>query len=291
MRPELAAPPPQHTAAPPAATSGQQQQQQQQQQRPAQRRHVRAGSGAHTPPGGGASPRSSPGTSPFKAAPGTGADHSLSAGQLAERAAALLQQQGRLAEAEALLHSALRRCPPSDTAVRLALLRWLGVAGCAPGAPAWPAPRVAGSLACPAPGCKGLLYLAAARPSCHAHSRAAPPPLRRSCALPQLAARIIDLALEAERERLETPTHSRSPSGEAAAGAAGAVLEGGAAAGAAGAESLLRQGVAALGRGEQRQAAELLRGAAAACPADPDLRELRRRIELHQVLARVKRQL
>lgn len=51
------------------------------------------------------------GGSPFKTGPG-GTHHSgQTAGVLAEQAAMLLQQQGRLHDAEALLHLALKKCP------------------------------------------------------------------------------------------------------------------------------------------------------------------------------------
>ena len=69
--------------------------------------------GAATPPA--ASPRGSPGSSPFKAAPGAAPPSQQPAAVLAEQAALLLQQQGRVGEAQALLAQALRKCPASDT--------------------------------------------------------------------------------------------------------------------------------------------------------------------------------
>lgn len=68
--------------------------------------------GLCTPPA--ASPRSSPGSSPFKPGPGALPRGKQSASVLADRAVQQLQQ-GRLRDAEALLHSALRACPTTDT--------------------------------------------------------------------------------------------------------------------------------------------------------------------------------
>lgn len=89
-----------------------QQQGQQQRRGPATAGSGTSG-GARTPPS--ASPRSSPGVSPFKAAPGAVPRRQQPAVVLAEQAAALIHQQGRLHDAEALLHAALERCATSDT--------------------------------------------------------------------------------------------------------------------------------------------------------------------------------
>lgn len=189
VRPESS---PQNTAA-----AGAHVQQQQQQPRPAAqlpppqpfRRHVRGGNGggAHTPPSG-ISPRSSPSVSPLRPAPGLAPREQQSAAALAEQAAVLLAQRGRLQEAESLLLTALRRCPITST---------------------------------------------------------------------QLAGRICDLLIEAEREAQVTPTHSRQAS---EADAAVAAFDAGAAAGGGrGGEggggsvaSLFRQATQALAKGAPR---------------------------------------
>lgn len=183
---------------------------------PSHRRQRSSSSGMHTPPS--MSPRASPGSSPFKPAPGAAPREQQPAALLTEQAAALLQQRGRLAEAQALLHTALLRCPLADT---------------------------------------------------------------------QLAGRICDLTLEAEREAAETPTHSADPtpshSRHGSAEAQGGEAAAGGSAGSGEAAALVRQALAAAAAGERRRAEAALQQALAACP-EPG--ELRRRAELLLVMCK-----
>ncbi len=113
MRPESQQ---QHTAHPPHAQQQQQQQPAPRQARPPQHRRRPSGapsvasSGTRTPPGGASPKAASSASSPMKPGPGLGA---ADASQAAELAAQQLQL-GRLREAAALLHTALRRCPLTD---------------------------------------------------------------------------------------------------------------------------------------------------------------------------------
>ena len=110
----------------------------------------------------------------------------------------------------------------------------------------------------------------------------------------QLARRICDLLLEAEREQQQTPTHSREPSDaaadagpEAAARAAGGLGQAGGEAGSGDAAALLQAAVDAMAAGQARRAEAALAQALAACP--PHQRALRRRIELYLQLVQCKR--
>lgn len=177
--------------------------------------------GTRTPPGG-ASPRAgSASSSPLKPGPVSApADAAAAADQAVQQL-----QLGRLREAQALLHRALRRCPLTDI---------------------------------------------------------------------QLARRICDLLLEAEREQQQTPTHSREPSdaatdagADAASWAAGGLGQAGGEAGSGDAAGLLQAAVDAMAAGQVRRAEAALLQALAACP--PDQRALRRRVEMYLQLVQCKR--
>lgn len=162
-------------------------------------------------------------SSPMKPGPGLVAADASQAAELAEQQL----QLGRVREAEALLQTALRRCPLTDV---------------------------------------------------------------------QLARRICDLLLEAEREQQTTPTHSREPSGATADAeadvadwaAGGLGPAGGSGAASSDAAGLLRQAEGELAAGEARRAEAALQQALAACP--PEQRARRRRIELYLLLVQCKRQ-